>query len=82
MLQTLKAGDIVRLKSGGPRMMLTSVDDRGYVHTAWVVGTDTRHGEFHLDALFGAPAEAPSDRRSDDRSGDPRTSSTTRYKPG
>jgi uncharacterized protein YodC (DUF2158 family) len=67
MVQALKAGDIVRLKSGSPRMMLTSVDDRGYVRTAWAVGTDTRHGDFHLDALLGAPAEAPSDPRSDDR---------------
>ena len=55
MVQALKAGDIVRLKSGSPRMMLTSVDHRGYVRTAWAVGTDTRHGDFHLDALLGAP---------------------------
>jgi len=60
MVQAFKAGDIVRLKSGSPTMMLTSVDHRGYVRTAWVVGTDTRHGDFHLDALLGALAEAPS----------------------
>ena len=72
MVQAFKAGDIVRLKSGSPRMMLTSVDHRGYVRTAWAVGTDTRHGDFHLDALLGVPAGAPSDPQSDDRSGDPR----------
>jgi uncharacterized protein YodC (DUF2158 family) len=72
MTPVFKAGDIVELKSGSPRMMLTDVDDRGYVRTAWVVGTDKRHGDFHLDALRAAPAEAQGNPRSDDSSGDPR----------
>jgi uncharacterized protein YodC (DUF2158 family) len=59
MAQAFKAGDIVRLKSGGPRMTLTSVDDRGYVRTAWFARAAEQHGYFHLDALIGAPAEAP-----------------------
>ena len=57
MPQTFKSGDIVQLKSGGPRMMLTSVDDRGYVRTAWFTGAMKEHGHFHLDALIGAPAD-------------------------
>jgi uncharacterized protein YodC (DUF2158 family) len=59
MAQVFKAGDIVRLKSGGPTMMLTSVDDRGYIRTAWFVGEEKEHGDFHLDALIAAPAEPP-----------------------
>jgi|GEM_PF-3339900 len=59
MAQALKAGDAVRLKSGGPRMMLTSVDDRGYVRTAWFVGAAKQRGHFHLDALIDAQTEPP-----------------------
>jgi uncharacterized protein YodC (DUF2158 family) len=59
MAQAFKAGDIVRLKSGGPRMTLTSADDRGYVRTAWLAGADREQGYFHLDALIGAPTEPP-----------------------
>jgi uncharacterized protein YodC (DUF2158 family) len=59
MTQAFKAGDMVRLKSGGPRMTLTSVDDRGYVRTAWFAREAEQYGYFHLDALIGAPVEAP-----------------------
>ena len=59
MAQVFKAGDIVRLKSGGPSMTLTSMDDRGYVRTAWFADAAKERGYFHLDALVGAPAEAP-----------------------
>jgi uncharacterized protein YodC (DUF2158 family) len=59
MAQAFKAGDIVRLKSGGPRMTLTSVDDRGYVRAAWFAGAMREHGYFHLDALISATVEPP-----------------------
>lgn len=59
MAQAFKVDDVVRLKSGGPRMTLTSVDDRGYVRTAWFAGAGKEHGHFHLDALIGAPTEPP-----------------------
>jgi uncharacterized protein YodC (DUF2158 family) len=59
MAQAFKAGDMVQLKSGGPRMTLTSVDDRGYVRTAWFAGVEKEHGHFHLDALIGVSAEPP-----------------------
>jgi uncharacterized protein YodC (DUF2158 family) len=59
MAQAFKTGDMVQLKSGGPRMTLTSLDDRGYVRTAWFVGAEKEHGHFHLDALIGASAEPP-----------------------
>jgi len=59
MAQTFKAGDAVRLKSGGPRMTLTSVEDRGYVRTAWFAGAVKERGHFHFDALIGAPTEPP-----------------------
>ena len=57
MAQAFKAGEVVRLKSGGPKMTLTSVDDRGYVRTAWSGGAAEEHGYFHLDALIGASTE-------------------------
>jgi uncharacterized protein YodC (DUF2158 family) len=57
MAQAFKAGDIVRLKSGGPRMTLTSIDDRGYVRAAWFAGAMRKHGYFHLDALINATAK-------------------------
>jgi uncharacterized protein YodC (DUF2158 family) len=60
MAQAFKVGDTVRLKSGGPRMRLTNVDDRGYVPAAWFAGGGKEHGHFHLDALIGAPTEPPS----------------------
>lgn len=59
MPQAFEAGAVVRLKSGGPRMTLTSVDDRGYVRTAWFGGAAEEHGYFHIDALIGAPTEPP-----------------------
>jgi uncharacterized protein YodC (DUF2158 family) len=59
MAQAFKAGDIVQLKSGGPGMTLTSLDDRGYVRTAWFSDPEKEHGYFHLDALISAPTEAP-----------------------
>ena len=59
MAQAFEAGDIVQLKSGGPRMTLTSVDDRGYVRTAWFGSAVKEHGYFHLDALIGAPTGPP-----------------------
>jgi hypothetical protein len=40
-------------------MMLTRLDDRGYVRTACFAGEEKEHGYFHLDALIGAPAELP-----------------------
>ena len=62
MAQAFKVGDTVRLKSGGPRMRLTNVDDRGYVRTAWFAGAAKEHGHFHLDALIDAPTEPPNRR--------------------
>jgi uncharacterized protein YodC (DUF2158 family) len=59
MAQAFKAGDDVQLKSGSPRMTLTSVDDRGYVRSAWFAGAEKERGYFHLDALISAPAEPP-----------------------
>jgi Uncharacterized small protein (DUF2158) len=37
MAQAFKTGDMVQLKSGGPRMTPASMDDRGYVRTQGLV---------------------------------------------
>jgi uncharacterized protein YodC (DUF2158 family) len=67
MAQAFKVGDNVRLKSGGPRMTLRSVDDRGYVRTTWSSGAEKEHGHFHLDALIGAFAEPTATTATDRR---------------
>jgi uncharacterized protein YodC (DUF2158 family) len=41
---------IVQLQSGGPRMTVTSIDDRGYVRTAWFGDAEKEPDHFRLDA--------------------------------
>lgn len=45
-------GDLVHLKSGGPKMAVNSVRLDGYVHCVWFGKDDTlSEGVFHRDAL-------------------------------
>lgn len=47
-----KVGDIVQLKSGGPKMTVT--DPNGYdekVHTSWFAGSKHENGRFPSAAL-------------------------------
>ena len=46
-------GDIVQLKSGGPKMTVTTVPTmRGeFVHTAWFAGAKRESGAFPAEAL-------------------------------
>ena len=45
-------GDIVRLKSGGPKMAVNAVRLDGYLNCVWFEAGDTlREGVFHRDAL-------------------------------
>lgn len=68
MSEAFKVGDVVRLKSGGPRMTVTNAGDdmsgRPFVECAWFEGTTALNGAFPPLALLipqpassgGAPA--------------------------
>lgn len=54
MANELKAGDVVQLKSGGPKMTVTGVGDRYGTLTAsctWFVDTKLEHGNFPVNSL-------------------------------
>ena len=56
-----KIGDIVQLKSGGPKMTVTHlpVSERGFVHTCWFAGSKNETGAFPVDALIPVKDEQP-----------------------
>ena len=55
---TFKAGDIVQLKSGGPKMTISSgPDDHLYYHCQWFSGTKLSFGRFPLSSLVACPPE-------------------------
>lgn len=65
MAAKFKAGDVVRLKSGGPKMTVDTVDTvdaeetiAGYVYCKWFYGTKKYEGEFSPDALELVDVEA------------------------
>jgi uncharacterized protein YodC (DUF2158 family) len=50
--QTLKLGDVVQLKSGGPRMTVDRVDDDGrLIHCCWFEGATRKTDVFEIFAL-------------------------------
>jgi uncharacterized protein YodC (DUF2158 family) len=51
MTLTLKLGDIVQLKSGGPKMTVTRVLDN-HIHTAWFAGSKGENGVFPFQAVI------------------------------
>ena len=50
MAEKFKIGDIVQLKSGGPKMTVTQVLE-SVVHTAWFAGSKKEAGGFPFDAV-------------------------------
>jgi len=55
---TFNAGDIVQLKSGGPKMTISSgPDDYLYYNCQWFSGTKLSHGRFPLSSLVAYPIE-------------------------
>lgn len=51
MTDKFKIGDIVQLKSGGPKMTVTNVLSERVVHTAWFAGSKKETGGFPFDAV-------------------------------
>lgn len=49
----VEVGDVVRLKSGGPRMTVESV--AGLISCAWFAGCHAKRGFFDLDMLEPIP---------------------------
>ena len=51
-------GDLVKLKSGGPKMTVTRVDNLGIrtiVRCTWFAGSKKEQGEFPPEALVSPP---------------------------
>jgi uncharacterized protein YodC (DUF2158 family) len=57
MANSLKVGDIVQLKSGGPKMTVTDIYQDGRVGCVWFVGADQKEGTFPPDAVQAPPTE-------------------------
>lgn len=52
MSESFKEGDVVRLKSGGPKMTVVDVDAaRGVCACAWFAGNDVHRDDFRATAL-------------------------------
>lgn len=57
---TFNVGDIVQLKSGGPKMTITSLASKDRVYTAWFAGSKNETSTFPILALVhvsDAPAK-------------------------
>lgn len=54
MEKNFKIGDIVQLKSGGPKMTVTNILDSGknIVHTSWFAESKKESGPFPVEALI------------------------------
>jgi uncharacterized protein YodC (DUF2158 family) len=50
VMPQFKAGDVVRLKSGGPKMTISSVE-AARIFTTWFAGDDPKTGAFATDTL-------------------------------
>ncbi|MCO5152566.1 MULTISPECIES: YodC family protein [unclassified Shinella] len=53
---SFKVGDIVQLKSGGPKMTVVQINSSTIISCSWFAGAKHERGAFHPDALQ-VPAE-------------------------
>ena len=58
MAEKFKIGDIVQLKSGGPKMTVNSVTMET-IYCAWFAGAKRESASFSAEALVMAPEEKP-----------------------
>jgi uncharacterized protein YodC (DUF2158 family) len=59
MAATFSKGDVVEMKSGGPRMTVVDVEGGGTVHCAWFDGSDQRKDSFDAETLKSASKRGP-----------------------
>lgn len=52
-------GDIVQLKSGGPKMTVNSVGEDGKIYSVWFKGAALESGRFQPETLVHVPETAP-----------------------
>jgi uncharacterized protein YodC (DUF2158 family) len=55
---SFKVGDIVQLKSGGPKMTVSHVFSDGAIQATWFAGAKHQTAQFQSDSLLTAPPEA------------------------
>ena len=53
---TFKVGDIVQLKSGGPKMTVATEVSGKNLWASWFAGAKHERGNFHIDAIELVPA--------------------------
>lgn len=53
----MKQGDVVRLKTGGPAMVINATHENGLVTCVWFVGNDLRSCVVAVDGLAAATVE-------------------------
>jgi uncharacterized protein YodC (DUF2158 family) len=51
MAEEIKTGDVVKLKSGGPKMTADMHSTTGIWSCKWFVGEDLHYGDFESEAL-------------------------------
>ena len=54
MVKEVKVGDLVQLKSGGPRMTVDQIDSDGCVKCKWFFEGQLREGAFRVTSLVVA----------------------------
>lgn len=63
MADKFNVGDIVQLKSGGPKMTVEKIGaesyDRSQVYCTWFSGSKHAQNDFNPDTLVMAPEEKP-----------------------
>jgi uncharacterized protein YodC (DUF2158 family) len=52
-----KEGDIVQLKSGGPKMTVTGFSTSGYLYCKWFAGSKLQDGSFNPESLEAVKEE-------------------------
>jgi uncharacterized protein YodC (DUF2158 family) len=74
MVNQFKAGDVVQLKSGGPKMTVTEIElfnGKPVVYCSWFVGTKQEKSDFTPEALkFPETPPAPPQARPFDPGGE------------
>ena len=63
---TIKIGDVVKLKSGGPKMTVNAISLTNHVYCDWFSGSTHSTGGFHLKVLkklnnSGIAGESPAE---------------------